>query len=99
MEVELEPGQHWDDELTVTMNRETWLQVLALITVEARSLEELNEKAMQDAKDGDWAAMIVGPKIAQAHDRLGHAALAIVKEAMPSLAEEVKKERQRNADA
>lgn len=89
MAIDLEPGQSWDDIVTLTLTREQSMIALTACSIMLGNVMEGLEEAAQSANRGDITAILVGPHLAQSARDLQGTMRSMAETLLPALISEV----------
>lgn len=102
-EVELEEGQSWDDEVTITMSREHMVMACTMLMAQAHELLDATENASRAAANGDFQARIVLPALHANQQRSAELVIHFTEVLFPNLAKQAmdafRRTARANADA
>ena len=89
MTIDLEPGQQWDETVTLTLTREQGLIAMTACSVMLRNVMDGMEGAQDAANEGDILAIVMGPHLMQSAKDLQGTMRAMAETLLPKLIAEV----------
>jgi len=87
--MDLEPGQSWDDTMTLTLTRQDAFMAMASLSIMLGNIKDGLEAARASADDGDITAILVGPHLYQSGQDIQQSMRSFVKQLLPALWAEV----------
>ena len=87
--IDLEPGQAWDDTVTLTMTREQAMIAMTACSAMLRNVMDGLTDAAESANEGDMMAILVGPHLANSARDLQSAMRTMAETLLPALIAEV----------
>ena len=87
--IDLEPGQSWDDIVTLTMTREQAMVAMTACSAMLTNVLQGLEDAAASANAGDMMAILVGPHLASSARDLQSAMRTMAETLLPALIAEV----------